>query len=91
MIIEPMKCFTFLLTVTEYLNTHLHPYLIYIGVDTHYKKQREGFRRCFIRDSSIRACRDEGSNAVQTIEAALYREEKKAEICFSHNFTVTAF
>lgn len=40
LIIEPIKCFTFLLTVAEYLNTHLCPYLIYTGVDTHYKKQK---------------------------------------------------
>lgn len=70
LIIEPIKCFTFLLTVAEYLNTHLCPYLIYTGVDTHYKKQIEGFRRCFFRDSGIRTCSDGGSNAVETIEAA---------------------
>lgn len=79
LIIEPIKCFTFLLTVAEYLNTHLCPYLIYTGVDTHYKKQIEGFRRCFFRDSSIRTCSDGGSNAVETIEAAHlnYWEEKR--------------
>ena len=47
----------------------------------------------FFRDSSIRACRDRGSKAVQTIEAAHLNLEgrKKAEIRFPHNFTMTAF
>lgn len=87
LIIEPIKCFAFLLTVAEYLNTHLCPYLIYTGVDTYYKKQIEVFRRCFFRDSSIRTCSDGGSNAVETIEAAPLNllGRKKVEIHLPRN------